>query len=120
MISGEGQLAHGSLRIQCISMPQPMLDQIPFEKALDRIALLIDKSKSRKEILEFNSYIIRQLEGRIDPKVPLDIEHKTSTEHLGIQMVDLFSWGIFRKYEKSDSAWFDVFKEKVLFDEVFL
>ncbi|MFH1305176.1 MAG: DUF3800 domain-containing protein [Candidatus Omnitrophota bacterium] len=97
-----------------------VFDKIPFEKALDRITLLIDKSKSKKEIVEFNNYIVRQIQGRIDPKVPLDIEHKTSHEHLGIQMADLFSWGIFRKYEKKDAEWFDVFKEKVLFDEVFL
>lgn len=97
-----------------------VFDKIPFEKALNRINLLIDKSKSRREIVEFNDYIIRQLQGRIEPKVPLDIEHKTSHEHLGIQMADLFCWGIFRKYEKNDLKCFSVFKEKVLFDKMFL
>lgn len=97
-----------------------VFDQIPFEKALDRINLLIDKSKSRREVIEFNDYIIRQLQGRIDPKVPLDIEQKTSSEHLGIQIADVFSWGIFRKYEKNDAEWFDVFKKKVLFERMLL
>jgi len=97
-----------------------VFDRIPFEMALGRINLTIDKSKSRKEIIEFNDYIIRQLQGRIEPNVPLNIQHKTSYEHPGVQLADLFCWGIFRKYEKSDAEWFNVFKEKVLFDRVFL
>ncbi|MDP8258193.1 MAG: DUF3800 domain-containing protein [Candidatus Aadella gelida] len=97
-----------------------VLDQIPFEQAGDRINLLIDKSKSKKEIVEFNNYVIRQLKGRIDPSIPLFIEHKASHDHPGIQIADLFCWGIFRKYEKNDKQWFNVFEEKVLFDKVFL
>ncbi|MBU1087145.1 MAG: DUF3800 domain-containing protein [Candidatus Omnitrophica bacterium] len=97
-----------------------VLEKIPFEQAVGRINLVIDKSKSRQEIKEFNRYIISQLEGRIEPSVPLDIEHKTSNEHLGLQAVGLFSWGLFRKYEKKDSRWLDIFKEKVLLDILFL
>ena len=34
--------------------------------------------------------------------------------------VDLFSWGIFRKYEKKDLKWFEIFREKVAFEEQYL
>jgi len=37
------------------------------EKASTRIEVIIDKSKSKKEIREFNEYIIRHPKGRIDP-----------------------------------------------------
>ena len=82
--------------------------------------LILDRSKSPKEVREFNHYILRQLEGRLDPKVPLDIKHENSCQYHGLQAVDLFSWGIFKKYEKKDSEWFDVFKGKVAFEEQYL
>lgn len=97
-----------------------VLDQIPFEKAVTRVQLIVDKSKAKPEIDEFNSYIISQLAGRLDPKVPLNIDHHSSHESLGLQAADLFSWGIFRKYERKDTEWFMCFKERVRYDEVFL
>jgi len=39
---------------------------------------------------------------------------------LGLQTVDMFSWGVFRKYEKRDKEWFDVFwKEKGKYDNLY-
>lgn len=99
-----------------------VLDQIPFEKnSGDRVELIIDKSMAKPEIAEFNSYIRRQLEGRLSPNVPLDIYHWLSHENCGLQVADLFCWGIFQKYERQNTKWYDVFaKEKVRFDEQFL
>lgn len=97
-----------------------VLDQVPLERASPRVMLVIDKSKSRREIGEFNDYIVRQLKGRIDPKVPLDIYHHRSQENLGLQATDLFSWGIFRKYERSDLEWFTVFEEKIRYEDRYL
>jgi len=96
------------------------LEKIPVENASTRIQVIIDKSKSKKEIREFNEYIIRHIKGRIDPQIPLDIYHWTSHENLGLQAVDTFSWGIFRKYEKKDYEWFSIFKENVRYDTVYL
>ncbi len=39
---------------------------------------------------------------------------------MGLQAVDVFSWGIFRKYERKDKEWFDIFREKVKYDSVYL
>jgi hypothetical protein len=97
-----------------------VLDHVPIEKASTRVLLVIDRSKSRRDIGEFNDYIIRQLKGRIDPKVPLDIYHHRSQENLGLQAADLFSWGIFRKYERKDLEWYAVFKDKVRYDDRYL
>jgi hypothetical protein len=97
-----------------------VLDVIPLDNATSRIELIIDKSKSKYEIREFNQYIVRQLSGKIEPKIPLDIEHHLSHADFPLQAVDLFSWGIFRKYEKKDSEWFNVFKEHVQYDSVYL
>ncbi|MEW6201586.1 MAG: hypothetical protein AB1546_06405, partial [bacterium] len=69
---------------------------------------------------EFNSYIRRQLEAKIDPKIPLNICHLDSTENSGLQAVDMFSYGIFEKYERKRKDWFSIFKEKVKYDSVYL
>lgn len=98
-----------------------VLDKIPFEKVQEQqVILILDKSKTQKQICDFNQYVFRQLKGRIDPKVPLDIKHQDSRHYYGLQAVDLLSWGIFRKYEKKDMEWFDTFKEKVVFEDQYL
>lgn len=98
-----------------------VLDQIPFElNHSNRVELILDKSMAKPEIAEFNSYIRRQLEGRLSPHIPLDIYHWLSHESYGLQAVDLFCWGIFQTYERQDTTWHDVFSEKILFDEMFL
>jgi hypothetical protein len=97
-----------------------VMDRIPLENASTRITVIIDKSKSKREIKEFNEYLIRHIKGRIEPRVPLDLYHWTSHENKGLQAVDSFSWGIFRKYEKNDCKWLDIFKEKIRYDSVYL
>lgn len=98
-----------------------VIDKIPFEKASGiRIELILDKCKGKPEVEEFNSYIRRQLEARIDPNTPLDIYHWKSHENCGLQACDLFCWGVFQKYERKNSEWFDVYKKKVIFDEIYL
>ena len=97
-----------------------VIDQIDLNDADPRVMLILDKSKSGYEIGEFNSYLLRQISGKLDPKVPLDIVHKISHEMPGLQVVDLFVWGIFRKYERKDNEWFDVFKGKIAYDKVYL
>ena len=97
-----------------------VLDQIGFSDASVRVSLILDKSKGKPEIADFNSYIFGQITAKIDPKIPLDITHDLSHENLGLQAVDLFSWGIFRKYEKNEVNWLEVFKEKVAYEDVYL
>jgi len=99
-----------------------VLEQIPFEKNdKERVELIIDKSMSKPEIVEFNSYIRRQLEARLNPKNPFDIYHWLSHETYGLQAADVFCWGIFQKYERSKNDWYDIFKkERIRFDDQYL
>jgi hypothetical protein len=90
-----------------------VLDRIPLENAALKVELTIDKSKSRPEIVEFNSYIRRELESKIDPAVPFNIYHVDSKEHCGLQAVDMFSYAVFEKYERRRTQWYDIIKEKV-------
>jgi hypothetical protein len=97
-----------------------VLDHIPYKDAQERIVLTIDKSKSKPEIIEFNNYIQRQLESRIDPVVPFDIYHADSREHYAVQAVDLFSYAIFEKYERRREEWFKIIKRKIKYYSVYL
>ena len=97
-----------------------LLDNVDFSEVKNRIYMIIDKSKSRPQIVEFNEYIYRQLMTKVDPKIPLEIKHKNSCSDNGLSAVDLFSWGIFRKYERKDLEWYNIFKEKVIFEDVYL
>lgn len=97
-----------------------VLEKINFNHAEIRVNFILDKSKGKPEIAEFNSYIFRQIQARIDPKIPLGITHALSHESLALQAVDMFAWGIFRKYERKDLEWFRVFSSKVAYDDVYL
>lgn len=95
-----------------------VIEKIPFENNHgETVHLVIDKCMSKPEIVEFNNYIRSQLEARLDPKTPLIITHENSIMNSGIQLADMFSWGIFQKYEKKDLQWYRVFQKKVRFDE---
>lgn len=98
-----------------------VIDKIPFEKnKSDRVELIIDKSKSKPEIREFNSYIRSQIQGRLNPEVAIDMYHWNSQENAGLQAVDIFCWGIFQKYERKNTDWFDCFKRKIELEEQYL
>ncbi len=97
-----------------------VLDHVPFEQAADRVQLLVDRSKGSAEIADFNRYVVRSLQGRLNPTIPLNINHVASHEEPTLQAADLFSWGIFRKYEKRDTNWFDVFRTKIRYEDVYL
>ena len=97
-----------------------VLDEIPFEQASTRVQLVIDKSKSRAEIDNFDTYVVNQLKGRVQPKVLIDIDHIGSHEDGVLQAADLFTWGVSRKYQSGDCAWFDIFREKVRFENLYL
>ncbi len=97
-----------------------VLDEIPFDNVNLRVEIIIDKSKTKKNIFEFNQYILRQIKTKFDPKVPIDMYHYSSQQSFGLQAADMFCWGIFRKYEANDLEWFNVFKEKVIFDKQYL
>lgn len=98
-----------------------VLDQIPLlNNNISSIDFIVDKSKTKVEIADFNQYIKKQLEGKVDPKTPLNIIHECSHCYPGIQIADLFAHGIFQKYERKNSDWYQIFQEKISFDQQYL
>lgn len=97
-----------------------VLDQIPYSNATMKVELTIDKSKSKPEIMEFNSYLYSQLESKIDPAVPLNIYHVDSKEHHALQAADLFSYAVFEKYERRRDQWYNIINKKIKYISVYL
>lgn len=99
-----------------------VLEKIPFEKADGDVMLIVDKSKGKPEIADFDQYIRRQLEGRLNPKIRFDIRHFDSQQNHGLQVCDLFSWGIFQKHERNKTEWYELFKQhiKLSDDDIYL
>lgn len=97
-----------------------VISQIPFESALAPVDLVVDRSKGKKGIADFNEYIVWQLQSRLDPRACLRIHHAVSDSDGGLSAVDLFCWGIFRNRESSDSTWRDLYASKILVDEQYL
>ena len=97
-----------------------LLDKMDLSEADHQINLILDKSKSKPEIAEFNKYILWQLEGKIDPKVPLKIAHLDSCVDKCLNGVDLFAWGLFRKHEKKDEEWYNMYRGKIKHDMLYL
>jgi len=71
-------------------------------------------------VVEFNSYIRSQLQARIDPKTPFDIYHWDSKQTPGLQLCDMFCWGIFVSRERKNNEWRSIFVKKIRFDDIYL
>jgi len=97
-----------------------VVDRIPFEVASGNVLLTVDRSKGSAQRSEFNAYITAQLQGRLDPGVHLDIVHEDSVRSAGLQLVDMFAWGVHRKHEQRDEKCYSLFADKVLYEERYL
>jgi hypothetical protein len=86
------------------------------KKTTSRVIITLDRCKTKEEQKAFDAYLLYQLEGILSPKVKLDVFHVDSKENKGLQAVDIFCWGIFRKYENKDLEWYKVFKKKICFE----
>lgn len=97
-----------------------ILEKIDLSKAAPAVTLITDRCKNTEDIRDFNSYVENHIEALLPLNVPLNIYHERSHENAGLQAVDLFCWGIFRKYENSDYEWYNVYNEAIVFETEYL
>lgn len=97
-----------------------VLEKIDLTKAGNAVNLVVDRSKTSDEIRDFNSYVENQLQGLLPLDVPLFITHELSCNNPGLQAVDLFCWGMFRKYEMNDMGWYRIFREAITYEGEYL
>lgn len=97
-----------------------LMEKLTLPKAQRNVELIVDRSKNKEEMRDFNKYLVNQLEALLSLNTDLNISHLTSQESTGLQAVDLFSWGIFRKYEWGDIEWYKVYSHRVRFETEYL
>jgi hypothetical protein len=97
-----------------------ILEKIDLADVTPAVTLVTDRCKNRDEIKDFNAYVANQLEALLPLNVPLNIYHERSHENQGLQAVDLFCWGIFRKYEVADMEWYEVYRDAIAFETEYL
>jgi len=95
------------------SLARQVIDEAPLPEDPTRVIITIDKSQAPHEIQALNRSLIAQLQAKVDPHWPLEIFHMKSHEVKGLQAVDMFSWGVFHKYEDRDTAWFDLYAARI-------
>lgn len=93
-----------------------LLDRIMTKKLIksnSSIILIAAKRETNKFLnINFTGY----LEGQIKNKhgLNLTVSIKTPNEEKALQAADFISWGIFRKYEKGDSSYYKIIKDKIM------
>lgn len=82
------------------------------------IDIVIDRSKNKDEIGEFDTAVITAIRDRINKEAKLNIRHRNSQEELGLQAMDVFCHGLGRKYEKNDITWYSEFSDKIMSETI--
>ncbi|MFC1513293.1 DUF3800 domain-containing protein [Thermodesulfobacteriota bacterium] len=118
-VNGNLQSAVGKKKLYNF-LARILLQQVDLAAPANAVTLVIDKSKNKDEIADFNDYVSNQLEALLPLDVPLNIYHERSHENTGLQAVDLFCWGIFRKYEQEDVQWYREFGAKIAYETEYL
>jgi phage host-nuclease inhibitor protein Gam len=75
------------------------------------VELIVDRCKNTQGIKDFNQYLGSQLESVLPLSTNLKIQHNSSYENAGLQAVDLFCWGISRKYSHNDQDWYSLYSK---------
>jgi Protein of unknown function (DUF3800) len=96
-----------------------LLQQIELPKTLKTVQLVLDKCKNREEIKRFDASTRNRLISILPKTARLYISHEASHNNPGLQAVDMFCWGISRKFTKHDFEWYDIFKHRIEFEEIF-
>jgi hypothetical protein len=97
-----------------------LLEKMNLGEVYTNVELVVDRSKNKEEIKDFNQYLINQVESLLPLNTAVHISHLTSEERAELQAADLFSWGIFRKHEYGDYEWYRVFGGKISFETEYL
>jgi hypothetical protein len=100
-------------------LTRQLLEKVGLKDA-PSVLLIMDRCKNGEDIKDCNRYMTDQMAGYLSVRAPFDIHHQDSKQDKGIQAVDLFCWGIHRKYEHNDEEWYRLYKEKIRYETVYL
>lgn len=97
-----------------------LIDKVLKNNITANVRVFVDRSKPRKEIRDFNAYLASQIKGALPSNTGFKIDHLLSHHNPCLQAVDMFSWGIYRKFEYGDDEWYRIFQHTIRFSTVYL
>ena len=77
------------------------------------IHLIADRCMNKKDAQDFSASLQSDFEKFIGLNTKITIELKASSKDYGLQAVDMFSYGIFCKYESNENDWFLKFQSQI-------
>lgn len=93
-----------------------LLDRIYIKKIIssDKLIDLIASRRETNKFLNenFKNYLKRQVKSNYKGAIQISI--KTPAEEKCLQATDFLSWAFFRKYEKGDDSYYNIFKGKIV------
>lgn len=93
-----------------------LLDRVCTKKLIpidEKITLIASRRETNKFLNQnFSSYLKNQVKN--NHKLDIDIEIKSSSQEKALQVVDMISWSIFRKYEHSDESYYNLIKQDIV------
>ena len=96
-----------------------LIDQVDLSSVVNRLTIVLDKSKNKEQIKDCNDYLIRNIESKVSLDIEIDILHEDSTVIKQLQLADIFCYWFFEKYNKKNTDWLNEFKDKVKFDDLY-
>lgn len=97
-----------------------ILEKVIFPESIPIVNLVVDRCKNTDEIKDFNQYVENQLQAILPLETRLYISHEASHENPGLQAVDMYCWGIARKDDRNDRDWYNLYRDKIAFETVYL
>lgn len=83
---------------------------IPLDK---KIIITASKRETNKFLnLNFASYLKNQIKNKHKVDIEIDIAHPSAEK--GLQVADMISWSIFRKYEHKDDSYYQIIKSEIV------
>jgi len=83
---------------------------IPTDKKIKIIASRRETNRFLND--NFKSYLKDQVKN--NHKLDIDIEIKSTFAEKGLQIADMISWSVFRKYEHGDSSYYNLIKQEIV------
>ncbi|MFA5351930.1 MAG: DUF3800 domain-containing protein [Candidatus Gracilibacteria bacterium] len=93
-----------------------LLDRVLTKKLIplkSKIQLIASQRETNKFFNQnFKQYLETQV--RNNHKIDFAVKIKPSSQEKCLQIVDFACWAIFRKYEKNDESYYNIFKQKIV------
>lgn len=93
-----------------------LLDRVCTKKLIpidEKITLVASRRETNKFLNQnFSSYLKNQVKN--NHKLDIEIEIKSPNQEKILQVVDILSWSIFRKYEHLDESYYNLIKQDII------